>query len=534
MSPVRVLVRTIDAAGRRRAAWFGVAHGAERLALFAVALVVPRDARVTALLAAGALALLTIIRALLGSAAQTHAKAYLHVRAGQALLTRDLFRPSALEDDDPEAALLDGIDTGARALASLWPQVMADAAAAAIVAVVLALTVPLTWLAAFALAITVGAITLLAQRRATVSASERAFAAYRPVVDRLVSILAGRLEIVANGARPLAERRLASEAGRWADEESRFERSAAIAGRLPILFGASLVVIVLVAGATAPLRELAVNAVVLAFALPPFAGVARGLHELGKIAPRVAPLASLLDGAPAPASSSPGSVDGPPRLVLTNASFRYAGATVDALDRVDAAFLKGRLSVLVGANGSGKSTLLRALLSLEPLRGGALSAGDVVVKGGDALRAATAYLPQRPYLSERATVRESFELFFERAPAEAPLVEWLTRFGMLDVLRAKNADDPLAVRIGRLSSGQKQRVALARFCALDRPVWLLDEPDASLDAEGLALLESILREERANRIIVVAAHSPSIARIADQVIACDGGRVTARSSDTPA
>ncbi|MFO0673953.1 MAG: ATP-binding cassette domain-containing protein [Polyangiaceae bacterium] len=187
-------------------------------------------------------------------------------------------------------------------------------------------------------------------------------------------------------------------------------------------------------------------------------------------------------------------------------------------------FSRGGSRCSSAPTGAANPPLLRALLSLEPLRGGALSAGDVVVKGGDALRAATAYLPQRPYLSERATVRESFELFFERAPAEAPLVEWLTRFGMLDVLRAKNADDPLAVRIGRLSSGQKQRVALARFCALDRPVWLLDEPDASLDAEGLALLESILREERANRIIVVAARSPSIARIADQVIACDGGR----------
>lgn len=539
MSGLSGLLRAEDAVGRRRNATFAAAHLAERLALFAVALMIPRDDRGLALAAAAALALLTVLRALAASAAQTHAKARLHERVGRALLARDLFRASALEDADPEAALLDGIDAGARVLASLRPALMADAIASVVIGVSLGFVVPPMWLAAFAVAIAVGAATVVAARRATIAASERAFVAQRPLVDRLVTILTGRLEIVANGARSITESALAREARAWADTEARFERSSAIASRLPLVLAAGLTATVLAAAGTVPLRELATSALVLAFAVPPFAGLARAVHELGKVTARIAPLASLLDGAPIEGSKerAPAS-PGPPRsLGLEGASFRYAGASVDALTSVNASFVSGAVTVLVGPNGSGKSTVLRALLALEPLREGGLTIDDASADAA-ALRAHVAYLPQRPYLSDRATVREALGLFAasaaESAEADAALVESLARVGMDAVLRAKHPTDPLAVRIGKLSSGQKQRIALARFLARDRAVWLMDEPDASLDAEGLALLESILGEERARRVIVVAAHAPSLARVADQVLVCDAGRVTARSSGTPA
>ncbi|RYQ90457.1 hypothetical protein Ahy_B09g096555 isoform B [Arachis hypogaea] len=60
-----------------------------------------------------------------------------------------------------------------------------------------------------------------------------------------------------------------------------------------------------------------------------------------------------------------------------------------------------------------------------------------------------------------------------------------------------------------LSMGQRKRVQLARLIALDRPIWLLDEPSVALDDEGVKLLEYIISEHRKNGgIVIVATHLP--------------------------
>ncbi|MED6148776.1 ABC transporter I member 1 [Stylosanthes scabra] len=60
-----------------------------------------------------------------------------------------------------------------------------------------------------------------------------------------------------------------------------------------------------------------------------------------------------------------------------------------------------------------------------------------------------------------------------------------------------------------LSMGQRKRVQIARLIALDRPIWLLDEPSVALDDEGVKLLEYIISEHRKNGgIVIVATHLP--------------------------
>lgn len=60
-----------------------------------------------------------------------------------------------------------------------------------------------------------------------------------------------------------------------------------------------------------------------------------------------------------------------------------------------------------------------------------------------------------------------------------------------------------------LSMGQRKRLQLARLLAIDRPIWLLDEPSVALDAEGVRLLEHIIAEHRKKGgIVFVATHLP--------------------------
>jgi ABC-type transport system involved in cytochrome bd biosynthesis fused ATPase/permease subunit len=95
----------------------------------------------------------------------------------------------------------------------------------------------------------------------------------------------------------------------------------------------------------------------------------------------------------------------------------------------------------------------------------------------------------------------------------------LVQVRLWPVLSTRSPGSPLDARIGSLSAGEKQRLALARVLARRSPLLLLDEPDANLDAQGLELLVTLLRELAPGRMIAVAAHTPRLIAVADRVLA---------------
>jgi len=122
-----------------------------------------------------------------------------------------------------------------------------------------------------------------------------------------------------------------------------------------------------------------------------------------------------------------------------------------------------------------------------------------------------AYLPQRPYLGEaHVTVRAALRLGITDA-SDVAMYEALAR---LDVLEPLQGDDRLSTPVGELSTGQRQRVALARVLLQDAAMILLDEPDANLDREGIELVGSIVRELcREGKMVAVAVHTPELAAL---------------------
>src|SRR5262249_48700771 len=89
----------------------------------------------------------------------------------------------------------------------------------------------------------------------------------------------------------------------------------------------------------------------------------------------------------------------------------------------------------------------------------------------------------------------------------------LARTGVFDALRT-HSDDPLSTPIGELSSGQRQRVALARMLLQDARMVLLDEPDANLDREGVALVASLVTSLcDSGKRVAGAAHPPGLAAL---------------------
>lgn len=173
----------------------------------------------------------------------------------------------------------------------------------------------------------------------------------------------------------------------------------------------------------------------------------------------------------------------------------------------------GELLELRGANGSGKTTLLRLLAGLAPLTGGTLAWGGQVLRPGDAAHARrVAYLGHLNGLSADLTATEN--LRFARqlddplgAGGQALLPALVDGPSPAIALQAWGLAAQAQLPVGRLSQGQRRRLALARVWMARRPLWLLDEPCAALDAAGERLFDERLTAHlRAGGSAVVATH----------------------------
>jgi heme exporter protein A len=160
----------------------------------------------------------------------------------------------------------------------------------------------------------------------------------------------------------------------------------------------------------------------------------------------------------------------------------------------------GEALLVRGPNGAGKSSLLRLLAGFLPPSAGTLRWGGKATLADPAEHRARLHLIGHSNAIKGAlSVREN--LRFAVAIAGAPA----TRIGRaLDGFElAALADVPAAY----LSAGQQRRLALARLLAVARPLWLLDEPDAGLDAANRARLARAVAAHRANGgVTVIASH----------------------------
>jgi PrtD family type I secretion system ABC transporter len=196
----------------------------------------------------------------------------------------------------------------------------------------------------------------------------------------------------------------------------------------------------------------------------------------------------------------------------------------------------GELVAVIGGSGSGKTTLARLLVGVFKA-----SAGTVRLDGADirqfdprALGAALGYLPQDVELFA-GTVAENIARF--STSDSARIVAAAQAAGAHDlILRFPQGYDTPVGESGRLlSGGQRQRVALARALFGDPALVVLDEPDASLDAEGEEALVAALQRLRARGATVVAVtQRRRLLSVADKVLVLRDGAIERTAARTEA
>jgi thiol reductant ABC exporter CydD subunit len=222
-----------------------------------------------------------------------------------------------------------------------------------------------------------------------------------------------------------------------------------------------------------------------------------------------------------PVAGAPGrDVAGSGTLTIDGLGARYEHRERAALAGVSFQAAPGTRLALTGPSGAGKSTVLAALLRFVEPSEGTMAFGQRPSSAQDLAtwRAHFSWLPQRPHLFN-ASLAENLRLGAPDASDE-DLHRVLEAVGLSDLL--ENLPARLLTAVGHdgltLSSGERQRVALARALLRPAPVLLLDEPTAALDPPTVARLATAIEPWLAGRIVVVAAHEPLLLPRFDAVL----------------
>ena len=210
-------------------------------------------------------------------------------------------------------------------------------------------------------------------------------------------------------------------------------------------------------------------------------------------------------------------------LVRTeNLTKRYG--TFAALDGCSLSVPEGEIFGLLGPNGAGKTTLLRLLLGyITPTSGTASVAGFDCVRDSLEVRARTANLPGEARLFRRMNGHRVLDFFASLRPG--------CRREVADTV-ARRLDLDCSRQVARMSTGMRQKLALAVVLAMETPLVILDEPTANLDPTARAeVLELVLEARSAGRTVIFSSHVLSeVEDTCDNVAIVRAGRVVHEQS----
>jgi ATP-binding cassette subfamily B protein/ATP-binding cassette subfamily C protein/ATP-binding cassette subfamily B multidrug efflux pump len=233
---------------------------------------------------------------------------------------------------------------------------------------------------------------------------------------------------------------------------------------------------------------------------------------------------ALLAEAETPPAGDQGRV-GRGDIAIDGLSFGYAPERT-VLHDIHLHMGPGSFHGIVGHTGSGKSTLLSLLLRFYPAPAGSIRIDGVPLEGiaEDSFRASVGLVPQEPFLLA-ASARENIAL---GRPLSDAQVEAAARaahaHGFLRALE-NGYDTVLGEGGARLSTGQKQLLAIARALAGEPRILLLDEATAHIDSETEQVVQRALAELRGRVTIVAIAHRLSTVRDADRIVVLNHGRI---------
>ncbi|QLY28328.1 ABC transporter ATP-binding protein [Nocardia huaxiensis] len=254
----------------------------------------------------------------------------------------------------------------------------------------------------------------------------------------------------------------------------------------------------------------------------------RGVAAAGRIR-EVEQLELETDSATTPDANATGSTLGPV-LELRGVTAGYGDREESAVRDIDLVIPRQGHTAIVGPSGSGKSTLLSLIMRfLEPRHGTLLLDGRPYAEHGHAgVRARLAYVEQDTPVVP-GTIRDNLVYSCPDA-SDDELIQaiWETRLEEVIAAQEHGLDTPLSS--SSISSGQRQRIAVARALLGSPDVLLLDEATAHADGITEAAIHECIRKRARVSAVITVAHRLSTVVDADHIVVLEDGRIRAQGS----
>ena len=188
------------------------------------------------------------------------------------------------------------------------------------------------------------------------------------------------------------------------------------------------------------------------------------------------------------------------KLIIENLSLSRAGQEI--VTDISFELSAGDALIVTGENGSGKSTTLRGVAGLLPLSGGSVTLLDETGKQFEGeTREYCHYLGHQNGMKPALTVHENLD-FWQKFCGEPDLT---IEQALEEVDLAHTIDLPFSY----LSAGMKRRVSIARLLVCDKPIWIVDEPTAGLDAQSVQMFTNLCKAFcEGGGILIAATHLP--------------------------
>jgi ATP-binding cassette subfamily B protein len=215
------------------------------------------------------------------------------------------------------------------------------------------------------------------------------------------------------------------------------------------------------------------------------------------------------------------------RVEFKNVSFRYEGATEDALKDISFTAESGQTTAIIGSTGSGKSTIANLILRFYDVTDGSIAVNGVDIRelSQKELRGGIGYVPQRSILLSGPV---SFNLRYGKTDAsDSEIREGAEIAQILDFIesRPEGFESFLAQGGANVSGGQKQRLSIARALVRDPEILIFDDSFSALDFATDARLRQALEEKRKSVTKIIVAQRVGTIMNADKIIVLEKGRI---------
>jgi ATP-binding cassette subfamily B protein len=215
------------------------------------------------------------------------------------------------------------------------------------------------------------------------------------------------------------------------------------------------------------------------------------------------------------------------KVEFNNVSFRYEGATEDALKDISFTAESGQTTAIIGATGSGKSTIANLILRFYDVTDGSIAVNGVDVRdlSQRELRGGIGYVPQKSILLSGPV---SFNLRYGKTEAsDSEIREGAEIAQILDFIESKpeGFDSIIAQGGANVSGGQKQRLSIARALVRDPEILIFDDSFSALDFATDARLRQALEEKRKTVTKIIVAQRVGTIMNADKIIVLEKGRI---------